>query len=67
MYLNKKLGHRQCAGETFSRFLLFEVFAALMQNFDFSFVEGQPTKIEDKISGILTTPKETWIRLKPYS
>nr|XP_050869101.1 probable cytochrome P450 304a1 [Vespula vulgaris]XP_050869102.1 probable cytochrome P450 304a1 [Vespula vulgaris] len=60
-------GHRLCAGETFARFMMFEVFATLMQNFDFSFVEGQPTRIEDKFPGIITTPAETWIRLKPYS
>ncbi|XP_046817600.1 probable cytochrome P450 304a1 isoform X1 [Vespa crabro] len=71
--LNKDLsipfgaGHRLCAGETFARFTIFQVFAAFMQNFDFSFVEGQPTKIEDKYPGIVITPMENWIRLNPYS
>ncbi|KAI4501823.1 hypothetical protein M0802_003158 [Mischocyttarus mexicanus] len=60
-------GHRLCAGETFARFTIFEVFAALMQNFEFSYVDGQPTKLEDKLPGIIVTPKETWIRLNAYA
>ncbi|KAI4491407.1 hypothetical protein M0804_002799 [Polistes exclamans] len=58
-------GHRLCAGETFARYMMFEVFAALMQNFEFAFVDGQPTNLEDKYPGLIITPKETWIRLKP--
>lgn len=58
-------GHRVCAGETFSRYTLFEVFAALMQNFNFSFVEGEPTSLDDKLPGLIVTPKETWIRFEP--
>ncbi|XP_017885498.1 probable cytochrome P450 304a1 [Ceratina calcarata] len=59
------LGHRVCAGETFARYTLFEGFAALMQNFNFSFVEGEPTGLEDKLPGLIVTPKETWIRVEP--
>ncbi|XP_015181779.1 PREDICTED: probable cytochrome P450 304a1 [Polistes dominula] len=59
-------GHRLCAGETYARFTVFEVFATLMQNFEFDFVDGQPTSLEDKFPGIITTPKETWIRLNPF-
>ncbi|XP_054009632.1 probable cytochrome P450 304a1 [Hylaeus anthracinus] len=58
-------GHRVCAGETFARYNIFEMFAALMQNFNLSFVEGQPTKPEDKLPGLIVTPKETWIQVEP--
>ncbi|XP_043251102.1 probable cytochrome P450 304a1 [Colletes gigas] len=58
------LGHRVCAGETFARFNLFGSFAALMQNFNFSFVEGQPTELNDKLPGLIVSPKETWIRVE---
>ncbi|KAK2575389.1 hypothetical protein KPH14_001053 [Odynerus spinipes] len=59
------IGHRVCAGETFGRLTLFGTFACLMQNFDFLFVEGQPTGIEDKLHGLIVSPKNTWIRIKP--
>lgn len=44
---------------------MFEVLAVLMQNFNFSFVEGEPTGLDDKQSGLIVTPKKTWIRVKP--
>ncbi|XP_076180080.1 putative cytochrome P450 304a1 [Ptiloglossa arizonensis] len=59
------LGRRVCAGETFARYNMFGVFAALMQNFNFSFVEGEPTGLNDKLPGLIVTPKETWIRVEP--
>ena len=59
------LGHRVCAGETFARYNMFGVLAVLIQNFHFSFVEGQPTSLEDKLPGLITTPKETWIKVEP--
>lgn len=43
---------------------MFEVFAVLMQNFNFSFVEGEPTGLDDKKSGLIVTPKKTWIQVK---
>ncbi|XP_015429299.1 PREDICTED: probable cytochrome P450 304a1 [Dufourea novaeangliae] len=58
-------GQRVCAGETFARYNIFEAFAALMQNFNFSFVEGEPTGLDDKLPGLIVTPKETWIRFEP--
>ncbi|XP_076761436.1 farnesoate epoxidase-like [Xylocopa sonorina] len=58
-------GHRVCAGETFARYNLFELLAVLVQNFNFSFVEGEPTGLDDKLPGIVVTPKETWIRVQP--
>ena len=57
------VGKRICAGETFARFILFAHFAALMQNFNFEFVKGQPTSLEDSLSGLITTPRDTWIRV----
>ncbi|XP_043266373.1 probable cytochrome P450 304a1 [Venturia canescens] len=57
------LGRRVCAGETFARFLLFSHFAAFAQNFNFEFVEHQPTSLKDVLPGLITTPKETWIRV----
>ncbi|XP_078039429.1 putative cytochrome P450 304a1 [Augochlora pura] len=63
--LNFGFGHRVCAGETFARFNIFAVFAALMQNFDFGFIEGEPTGWDDKLPGLIVSPKETWIRVEP--
>nr|XP_003703633.1 PREDICTED: probable cytochrome P450 304a1 isoform X1 [Megachile rotundata] len=59
------LGHRVCAGETFARYNLFGLLATLLQNFNFLFVEGQPTSLDDKLPGLITTPKETWIKVEP--
>ncbi|XP_076249610.1 putative cytochrome P450 304a1 isoform X2 [Calliopsis andreniformis] len=58
-------GHRVCAGETFARYNMFGLFALLMQNFNLTFVEGEPTGINDKISGLIVMPKKTWIRMEP--
>ncbi|KAK9307391.1 hypothetical protein QLX08_002285 [Tetragonisca angustula] len=58
-------GHRVCAGETYARYNMFQIFATLMQNFNFSFIEGEPNSLEDIISGLIVTPKETWIRVEP--
>ncbi|CAL7939197.1 unnamed protein product [Xylocopa violacea] len=59
------LGHRVCAGETFARYIVFQTFATLMQNFDFSFVKGEPTGLDDKIIGSMVIPEHTWIRIEP--
>ncbi|XP_015113890.1 probable cytochrome P450 304a1 [Diachasma alloeum] len=59
------LGRRVCGGETFARFVMFELFATLIQQFNFSFVEGQPTSMEDKYPGLIVQPTRTWIRLTP--
>ncbi|XP_024947074.1 probable cytochrome P450 304a1 isoform X2 [Cephus cinctus] len=58
-------GHRVCAGETFSRFLFFLIFSALMQNYDPLFVPGEPSALDDNHSGLIVTPKDAWIQLKP--
>lgn len=57
-------GHRLCAGETFARYAMYSAVALLLQNFNFFFVEGEPSRIEDKLSGLIVTPKELWIRLE---
>ncbi|XP_034936051.1 probable cytochrome P450 304a1 [Chelonus insularis] len=58
------LGRRVCAGETFARFVIFIIFASLMQHFNFELVEGEPTGLNDKLSGLIVQPKNTWIRCK---
>lgn len=52
-----------CAGETFARFILFEVIATILQQFNLSMIDGQPCKLDDKIPGIIVQPKTTWIRI----
>lgn len=64
-FLSFALGHRVCAGETYARYNMFQIFATLMQNFNFSFIEGEPNSLEDILSGLIVTPKETWIRVEP--
>ncbi|XP_025988557.2 uncharacterized protein LOC113003430 [Solenopsis invicta] len=57
-------GHRLCAGETYARFNLFGTLALLLQNFNFFFVEGEPSSLKDKVPGITVIPKELWIRFE---
>ena len=58
------VGHRLCAGETYTRYNLFGTVVLLVQNFNFFFVEGEPSSLEDKVPGIIVSPKELWIRLE---
>ncbi|XP_068991148.1 probable cytochrome P450 304a1 isoform X1 [Neodiprion pinetum] len=58
-------GGRLCAGETFARQFLFLTFSTLVQNFDFSFIEGEPSSLEDRIPGFATSPKDFWARVTP--
>lgn len=57
-------GHRLCAGETYARFNFFGTLALLLQNFNFFFVEGEPSRLDDKLPGLTIIPKELWIRLE---
>ncbi|XP_011880568.1 PREDICTED: probable cytochrome P450 304a1 isoform X1 [Vollenhovia emeryi] len=57
-------GRRLCIGETYSRYNLFGTLAVLLQNFNFFFVEGEPSSLNDKESGIIVMPKELWIRFE---
>nr|QLI62181.1 cytochrome P450 32 [Streltzoviella insularis] len=57
-------GRRLCAGETFARQTMFQVFAAFMQAFHVSTADGKPiTKPSKRIQGIITTIPEFWIRV----
>ncbi|XP_036145764.1 probable cytochrome P450 304a1 isoform X2 [Monomorium pharaonis] len=57
-------GHRLCPGETYSRYNIFGTLVLLLQNFNFFFVEGQPSSLEDKDSGLVVLPKHLWIRFE---
>lgn len=58
------IGHRLCAGETYARYNIFGILTLLLQTFNFSFVEGEPSSLKDKLSGLIINPKELWIRLE---
>ncbi|KMQ88468.1 putative cytochrome p450 304a1-like protein [Lasius niger] len=51
-------GRRLCAGETYARYNIFGSIALLLQNFNFFFVEGEPSSLEDKVPGLIISPKE---------
>ncbi|KAJ8727454.1 hypothetical protein PYW07_001573 [Mythimna separata] len=57
-------GRRLCAGETYARQSMFQVFAAFMQTFKVSTADGKPmTKPSPRIQGIITTIPEFWVKL----
>ncbi|CAH2071570.1 unnamed protein product, partial [Iphiclides podalirius] len=61
-------GRRLCAGETFARQSMFQVFAAFMQAFYVSTADGKP--LEDpatRIQGIITTIPNFWVRVTKRS
>nr|ACZ97412.2 cytochrome P450 CYP304F2 [Zygaena filipendulae] len=59
-------GRRLCAGETFARQTLFQMFSMFMQAYRVSTVDGKPLKKPAKrIQGIITTIPEFWIRITP--
>ncbi|KPJ18968.1 putative cytochrome P450 304a1 [Papilio machaon] len=59
-------GRRLCAGETYARQALFQVFAAFMQAFQVSTIDGKPYKqLAPRIQGIITTIPNFWIRVTP--
>ncbi|XP_074114541.1 putative cytochrome P450 304a1 [Cotesia typhae] len=57
-------GRRVCPAETYSRFIVFEIFATLVQNFDFESLKGQPSRPQDKTPGFAVQPKSCWIKFK---
>lgn len=57
-------GHRVCMGETYARYTMFGTLALLLQNFNFFFVEGEPSSLEDRLPGLIITMKEFWVRLE---
>ncbi|XP_026737602.1 probable cytochrome P450 304a1 [Trichoplusia ni] len=59
-------GRRLCAGETYARQSMFQVFAAFMQAFSVSTADGKPLKKPSRrIQGIITTIPEFWVKLTP--
>lgn len=61
-------GKRLCAGETFARQTMFQVFAGFMQAFYVTTADGLPLKKPAKrIQGIITTIPEFWVRVTPRS
>lgn len=59
-------GRRLCAGETYARQTMFQVFAAFMQAFTVSTADGKPLlKPAKRIQGIITTIPEFWVRITP--
>ncbi|KAI5632194.1 cytochrome p450 domain-containing protein [Phthorimaea operculella] len=58
-------GRRLCAGETFSRQIMFQVFAGLMQAFSFSPAGGQYTERAARVPGIIISMPELWFKATP--
>ncbi|XP_052740710.1 probable cytochrome P450 304a1 isoform X2 [Bicyclus anynana] len=59
-------GKRLCAGETYARQSMFQVFSGFMQAFTVSTADGKPLKKPmRKIQGIITTLPEFWVRVTP--
>ncbi|XP_039750016.1 probable cytochrome P450 304a1 [Pararge aegeria] len=59
-------GKRLCAGETFARQSMFQVFSGFMQAFSVSTADGKPLqKPMKRIQGIITTLPEFWVRVTP--
>ncbi|CAB3239007.1 unnamed protein product [Arctia plantaginis] len=59
-------GRRLCAGETYARQTMFQVFAAFMQAFTVSTADGKPLlRPAKRIQGIITTIPEFWVRITP--
>ncbi|XP_072939445.1 probable cytochrome P450 304a1 [Epargyreus clarus] len=59
-------GRRLCAGETYARQTMFQVFAAFMQAFHISTADGHPLKKPlPRRQGIIMMIQNFWIRVKP--
>ncbi|XP_059056664.1 probable cytochrome P450 304a1 [Achroia grisella] len=59
-------GRRLCAGETYARQAMFQVFAAFMQAFRVSPAGGRPLRgPSQRLQGIITTIPEYWVRVTP--
>lgn len=55
-------GKRLCAGETFSRNMLFSCITSFLQAFTFRMTDGKkPLKFEENLTGTIRTPKDHWI------
>ncbi|XP_060801790.1 probable cytochrome P450 304a1 isoform X2 [Amyelois transitella] len=58
-------GRRLCAGETYARQTMFQVFAALVQNFRVERAPGSAPMPAPRMQGIITTIPDYWIKLTP--
>lgn len=59
-------GKRLCAGETFSRNMMFLMISGLLQNFNFVLAPGDEKPDPQKNpSGFITAPKDFWISYVP--
>ncbi|KAJ0178906.1 hypothetical protein K1T71_005681 [Dendrolimus kikuchii] len=59
-------GRRLCAGETYARQSMFQVFSGFMQAFSVSTADGKPlTRPAKRIQGIITTIPEFWVKVTP--
>ncbi|PZC85438.1 hypothetical protein B5X24_HaOG200008 [Helicoverpa armigera] len=57
-------GRRLCAGETYARQTMFQVFAGFMQAFHVTTADGKPLlKPARRIQGIITTIPEFWVKV----
>ncbi|XP_068631064.1 probable cytochrome P450 304a1 [Battus philenor] len=59
-------GRRLCAGETFARQSMFQVFSGFMQAFKVSTADGQPLKQPvQRLQGIITSIPDFWVCVTP--
>nr|QZP43557.1 cytochrome P450 monooxygenase CYP304F32 [Ephestia elutella] len=58
-------GRRLCAGETFARQSMFQVFAGIMQTFRLEKAPGAAPMPAPRLQGIITTIPDYWIKLTP--
>ncbi|XP_013200171.2 uncharacterized protein LOC106142814 [Amyelois transitella] len=56
-------GRRLCAGETYARQTMFQVFAGIVQNFRVERAPGSGPMPSPRIQGIITTIPDFWIKL----
>ncbi|XP_063824528.1 probable cytochrome P450 304a1 [Ostrinia nubilalis] len=61
-------GRRLCAGETYARQCMFQVFSGFMQAFRVFTADGKPLKEPVKrLQGIINTVPDYWVRVTPRS
>ncbi|KAG7307930.1 hypothetical protein JYU34_006546 [Plutella xylostella] len=58
-------GRRLCAGETYARQSMFQVFAAFMQAFHVSAADGWTPRPAPRLPGIITSIPDYWVRVTP--
>lgn len=57
-------GKRLCAGETFSRNVLFLFITAFLQAFTIQMADGaKPPQFSENMTGLIRTPKDYWIEV----